>query len=59
MWKELKKADADNEREVFVSVRMGRKNPKSEGWNDEVRVVVEMKEMAWKDVLKVRKWIVK
>ena len=39
---------------VCGSVRMGGKNPKSVGWNDEVKAAVRRKEYAWKEVLAAR-----
>ena len=42
----VKEAMANSAREACGSVRMGRKNPKSEWWN-----IVERKEPAWMDVL--------
>ena len=36
---------------MFCSVRVERKSPKIERWNDEVADAVERKEVAWKAVL--------
>ena len=32
-------------------MRVGRKNPKSVGWNDKIKVVVRRKDTAWKEML--------
>ena len=37
--------------EVYGSVRVGGKKPKSVWWNDEIKALVRRKEVAWKGVL--------
>ena len=46
MWEQGKRA-----RKVCGSVRVGRNNPKSVWWIDEVKAAVRRKEAAWKEVL--------
>ena len=41
------------------SVKVERKNPKSEKWNDKGKVTVERRDAVWKGELGVRKGIVK
>ena len=38
----------ESAREVRGSVRVGRKNPKSMCWNDEIKAAVRRKEADWK-----------
>ena len=40
-----------SEGEVCGSVRVGRQNPKSVRWNDEIKAAVGGKKAAWKEVL--------
>ena len=44
----MKRATVENAREVYGSVRVRRKNPKSVWWNDEIKTAVRRKEAAWK-----------
>ena len=41
----------ESAREVYGSVRIGGKNPKSVWWNDEIEDAVRRKEASWKEVL--------
>ena len=47
----MKQAMVESAREVCGSVRVGKKNPKSMWWNDEIKAAVKRKEAAWKEVL--------
>ena len=53
MWEQVKQAVVDGARVVCGSVRVGEMNPKNIRWNDVVKVSVERKEAAWKEVLGV------
>ena len=44
MLEQVKWAMVENAREVCGSVRVGRKNPKSVGWNNEVKAAFRRKE---------------
>ena len=55
MPRQMKQEGVDNAREVCYFIRIGKKNPKNELWNDEVKTALEQKEAAWKDVLGPRK----
>ena len=43
MWEEVKQAMVESAKEVFGSVRVWEKNPKSVWWNDKVKAVVKRK----------------
>ena len=51
MWEQVKQAMVESAREVCGSVKVGRKNPKSVWWSDEIKAAVTRKEDAWKGVL--------
>ena len=56
-WKRVewvKRAMVESVREVCVPVRVGKKNPKSVWWNDEIKATVMGKE-DWKLVMKMQK----
>ena len=46
MWEKVKQVTVGSVREVCGSVGVGRENPKSVWWNDEVKAAVERKEAA-------------
>ena len=48
MWEQVKRPMAKSAREVYGSVRVGGKDPKSVWWNDVVKAAIEIKEVAWK-----------
>ena len=52
-WEKVKWAIVESSRVVCGSVRVGRKNPKSVWWNDEIKAAVKGKEDAWKGVLEL------
>ena len=52
-------AVVDQARELSGFVRVGKKNLKSERWNEEVKASVERKESAWKDLLGINNEIMK
>ena len=45
MWEQLTRAMVENAREVYNSVRVGGKNPKSVRWKDELKAAVRRKEV--------------
>ena len=49
---EVKQAVVDSARGICGCVRIGKKNPKSEWWNDQVKPTIERKEVAQKSLLK-------
>ena len=51
MREQVRWAMVKSAREVYGSVRIEGKNPKSMWWSDEVKAVVRRKEAAWKEVL--------
>ena len=48
MWEQVKQKIVESAREVFGSVKVWEKNPKSVQWNDKVKAAVKRKEDAWK-----------
>ena len=46
----MKRAMVESAREVYGSVKVGGKNPKSVWWNDEAKSAVRRKKAAWKVV---------
>ena len=59
MWNQVKKAVTDSAREVCSSVRAGTKKTKCEWWNDEVKAIVERKEVSWTGMLRAKDKAVK
>ena len=52
MWEQVKNGNGGKcKRSMWLSVRVGGKNPKSVWWNDEIEAAVMRKEAAWKGVL--------
>ena len=45
MWEQVKWAIVESTREVYGSVRIGRKNPKSVWWNDAIKAAARRKEV--------------
>ena len=53
MWEQVKWAMVESAKEVFGSVRVEGKNPKSAWWNDEIKAAVE--ERCWQLVVRRQK----
>ena len=53
MWEKEKQVVVDGAKKLSTSVRNGRKNPKSDKLNDEVKDAIEQKEDAWKKMSEV------
>ena len=51
MWEQVKWAMVESAKEVFGSVRVGGRNPKSVWWSDEGKAAVRRKEAVWREVL--------
>ena len=51
MWEQVKLAMVESAREVYNSMKVREKNPKSVLWNNEVKAAVRRKEAPWKELL--------
>ena len=51
MWEQIKRTMVESAKEVWSSVRVGGRSPKSVWWNDEIKATVKRKEAAWKRML--------
>ena len=59
MWERVRHVVVDRVRELYGSLRAGRKNPKGEGWNGGTDDAGERRKPAWEDMLVARMGVMK